>query len=145
MMLVCVNCDRETFDEATGQCSNCGMYGTTGSGFDETALPKFLQNVQIRLFDMLPHEFQQVAGILSPRQGYPDSDGVPFTEASCRLTHRYLVEHGIICALVAYTANRKTMFSLVFAATRAGVERGLRLAQKTARHQRGIVKVDFPE
>lgn len=148
-MLFCANCDREAVDEATGQCTSCGMYQTTETEFDATAideaLPKFFQNVQIRLFEMQPHEFQQVAGLLSPRAGYDDSDGVEFTEDSCRQTHRYLVAQGILCARIAYTANRRTMFSLIFGQTRQGVERGLRVAYKAARQHRAVVKVDFPE
>lgn len=144
-MLICANCDRETVDEVTGQCSNCGMYLTTETTFDETALPKFLQNAQLRLFEMQPHEFQQVAGLLSPRPGYGDEDGVPFTEDTCWRTHRYLIEHGIISALIEFTANRRTMFSLMLSPTRQGVERGLRVAHKAARQHRAIVKIDFPE
>lgn len=138
----CPNCHQVTLDSETKTCRSCGMGSTEDLTVDERALAGLLRNVQIRLFDMQPQQFQQMLGIFSHRAGEDElEDGIPFTEETCRLAHEYLVRHGIHCIRTDLIANRMTQISLVLAPAQEGIERGIRAARKLAHRQRAILKV----
>jgi hypothetical protein len=138
----CPNCHQVTLDSEAGICRSCGMGCTEDFTVDERALAGLLRNVQLHLFDMQPHQFQQMAGIFSQRAGHDElEDGIPFSEETCNLTHEYLVRHGIHCIRTDLIANRRVQISLVIAPAEEGIERGIRAARKLARQQRAILKI----
>jgi hypothetical protein len=144
-MYPCPHCKQDKLDLAAGRCLACGALATEDTTIDQQALAGLLTNVQLRLFELKPHEFQQILGVFSERIGHDESDGIPFTDATCRMTHAYLKARDIICVRIDQIGNGQRMISLVVAPTVQGIERCLRLARKATRQARTILKVDWGE
>lgn len=141
VLVRCEVCGHETFDEAKGECQHCHMRGGAEQPITEKLLDAFLHNVRLRLAEMRPDEFQQSLGMFGPRPGMPLSDGIPYTPEDCTRVQRFLLEHDILCAQVAVTADRKTEYSLVISLSDKGIERAIRQATKQAKKARARVSV----
>lgn len=142
-LTICPNCHMLSFDQTASVCRACGMRGSTRNTVDETLLAGLLHNVQLRLTELAPHEFQQIIGVLGPRLGQPDDDGVPFTDETCRITQQYMVDCNIHCARIDLIADRVVSRSLVVAHSQFGIERCLRQARKLALQTRTRVMITY--
>jgi hypothetical protein len=142
-LTICPNCHQPLFDLTAAACRGCGMKGTTSDAVDATMLAGLLYNIQLRLAELAPHEFQQILGVLGPRPGQSDDDGIPFTDETCRLTQQYMVDRDIRCVRIDLVADRVISRSLVVAQSQFGIERCLRQARKLALRTRARVMITY--
>lgn len=101
---------------------------------DDATLNSILHNMRIALAGAKLG--QQLTGLLGPRPGYPDSDGVPFDAQSCETVFRHLRRHGVLCVRVQVGGHPSaTGYSIVAANTRAGLDAMLARARTVVRRE----------
>jgi len=130
-LLECPACRKTTFDPVDGLCEACGVRAISGAPADLDALLEGVyQNAVLALVGVLSGEFQQLAGLMAPRAGHGVEDAIPFSDDTCRATHRYLLEHGVMCARIDLFMDEHVSRNLILAHDQAGVDAGIRAARK---------------
>ena len=129
-LVECPACRKTTFDPVNGLCEACGMRAAGPDVDLDTVLEGVHQNAIIALGKVLPGEFQQLAGLISPRAGHGIEDAIPFSDDTCRATHRYLLERGVLCARVDLFMDEHVSRNIILAHDQAGVDAGIEAARR---------------
>ena len=129
-LIECPACDKIAFDPVNGLCEACGVRALSTDTDLDSILQGVYENVVLVLDGLLSGEFQQLAGLLSPRAGHGIEDAIPFSDDTCRATHRYLLERGVMCARIDLFMDEHVSRNLILAHDQAGVDAGIRAARK---------------
>ena len=129
-LIECPACLKITFDPVNGLCEACGVRALSTDTDLDSILEGVYQNAVIVLGGVLSGEFQQLAGLLSPRPGHGLEDAVAFSDDTCRALHRYLLERGVLCARVDLFMDEHVSRNIILAHDQAGVDAGIEAARR---------------
>lgn len=138
-MLTCPNCLTTSVQD--GQCLACGMMATSDTSLNETNVLALVHNVKVRMQTMGPQQYQQIAGMYSPRAGRGNEDAIDFTELECRSAHRFLLEFNIPCIRIDSTVKRRTLRTLIVAHNEEAIQKALRDARREINRLKGSMRI----